>query len=215
MTSPILLSLQVSAAALILDILVGTLIVYILHRWRVPGEAVIHTICTLPLVLPPVVTGFFLLLLCNPTYLPGAILKELGLSPLFTPYGAALAAAVIAFPLYYQTLRTAIESVDTAAQDAARLLGAGEWTVFRRITLPMAKKGICTAVILSFTRALGEFGATMLIAGNIPGYTQTMPLAIYFSVEQGDYGTALTYVLWIIAITFCLLYTIRNSKKLA
>lgn len=209
MIQPILLSLEAATGALLLNILLGTVLVYLLHSYKIKGESVIHTLCTLPLVLPPVVTGFFVLILCNPQYPLGQLLQHYHLSPVFTPYGAVIGSAIISFPLYYQTLRTAIEELDPTIQEAARVLGATPCQLFFHILLPLIKRSIATAIILTFTRALGEFGATILIAGNIPGYTQTMPLAIYFSIEQGDYTTALYYVLWIIAITFCLLYSIR------
>jgi molybdate transport system permease protein len=151
----------------------------------------------LPLVLPPVVTGFGLLVLLGRNGPLGRPLEAMGVRLVFTVWSAVIAAAVVAFPLMYQSAKAAFESVDPRLEDAARTLGAPEGRVFLRVTLPLAWPGLVAGTVLSFARALGEFGATAMVAGNIPGETTTVPLAIYFLADAGELRTAGAYAIGI------------------
>ena len=207
--SPFFLSITVAALALVNVIIGGIALNYIMFRCKRPYMAVIDALVTLPLVLPPVVIGFGLLMVFSPGYAFGAWLEAHGIRIIFSYWAAVIASSVIAFPLFYQTLRSALEAVDHDMEDVARTLGASEWKIFRTISLPLAWRGFVSGAILSFCRAMGEFGATILIAGNIPGLTRTMPLAIYTYAEAGHYDAALTLVIYISCLTLALLCGIR------
>lgn len=211
--SPLWLSLEVALLALVHIIVVGLLLNYILKRYDVKGKALIDSVLTLPLVLPPVVVGFVLLVIFSPGGAFGAWLQSIGIQVVFSKMGAVLASSIIGFPLFYQTVRAALSSIDPAVEDVARTLGASEVRIFFTISIPLAWKGIVTGAILAFSRALGEFGATILIAGNIPGLTRTMPLAIYSLVEVGDYSGAFTIVVYICALTLGLLWSVHLITK--
>lgn len=207
--SPFWLSLEVAIYALLIIMISGLIINYFLKSYQVRGKALIDSVLTLPLVLPPVVVGFALLMIFSPGYAFGHWLETMGLSIVFSKVGAVLASSIIGFPLFYQTVRSALESVDSDIEDVAKTLGASNIRIFLTISLPLAWRGVLTGAILAFSRALGEFGATILIAGNIPGLTRTMPLAIYSSVEAGDYSAASLLVLYICALTLSLLWTVH------
>lgn len=211
--SPLWLSLEVALLALVHIIVVGLLLNYILKRYDVKGKALIDSVLTLPLVLPPVVVGFVLLVIFSPGGAFGAWLQSIGIQVVFSKMGAVLASSIIGFPLFYQTVRAALSSIDPAVEDVARTLGASELRIFFTISIPLAWKGIVTGAILAFSRALGEFGATILIAGNIPGLTRTMPLAIYSLVEVGDYSGAFVIVVYICALTLGLLWSVHLITK--
>lgn len=211
--SPFFLSIEVAFLALINIIIVGTIINYIMKRYHFMGKGLIDSLITLPLVLPPVVIGFALLLVFSPGNSFGAFLESHGLGVVFTKAGAIFASSIIGFPLFYQSMRSALASIDPALEDIARTLGASEWRIFWTISLPLAWKGILSGAILAFSRALGEFGATILIAGNIPGLTRTIPLAIYSEVELGNYGGAFELVIYISALTLGLLWAIHFMTK--
>lgn len=211
--SPLWLSLEVASIALFDIVILGLLLCYVLKRYSFPGKALIDSLVTLPLVLPPVVVGFALLLVFTPGNSLGAWLESQGLNVVFAKAGAIMASSIIGFPLFYQTVRSALGSIDPAVEDVARTLGASELRIFFTISIPLAWKGILTGSILAFSRALGEFGATILIAGNIPGVTRTMPLAIYSLVEFGDYEGAFTLVVYICALTLGLLWTVHFITK--
>lgn len=211
--SPLWLSLEVALLALVHIIVVGLLLNYILKRYDVKGKALIDSVLTLPLVLPPVVVGFVLLVIFSPGGAFGAWLQSIGIQVVFSEMGAVLASSIIGFPLFYQTVRAALSSIDPAVEDVARTLGASELRIFFTISIPLAWKGIVTGAILAFSRALGEFGATILIAGNIPGLTRTMPLAIYSLVEVGDYSGAFVIVVYICALTLGLLWSVHLITK--
>lgn len=211
--TPLWLSLEVACIALFNIMVVGLLLCYILKRYSFPGKALIDSVVTLPLVLPPVVVGFMLLVIFTPGNSFGAWLDANGWQVVFAKAGAVLASSIIGFPLFYQTVRSALGSIDPSVEDVARTLGASELRIFFTISLPLAWKGILTGSILAFSRALGEFGATILIAGNIPGVTRTMPLAIYSLVEFGDYEGAFILVLYICALTLGLLWTVHFITK--
>lgn len=204
---PIYLSLKVAMISLFFVFALGISAAWLTARRRFPAKAAVEAFITLPLVLPPVVTGFVLLLLIGKNGPIGRLLTEYFQTQIiFTPAAAVLAAVVIAFPLMYQSAKAAFQSIDLHLEDAARTLGAGELRIFFTITLPLALPGLVAGSVLSFARALGEFGATIMIAGNIPGKTQTIPLAIYFAAEGNDLQKAGIYVAIISLITFGAIY---------
>ncbi len=211
---PVLLSLKVAFASLVLVFALGVSAAYVMRNCSFPGKPALEALFTLPLVLPPVVTGFLLLLLIGKQGPVGRLLSEQWqVQLLFTPYAAMLAGTVVAFPLMYQSTKAAFQGVDHNLEEAARTLGASEGRVFFTVTLPLAWHGLLAGLVLSFSRALGEFGATIMVAGNIPGKTQTLPLAIYFAAEANDLTLAGAYVLIISLITFSLILGLNLWEK--
>ena len=211
---PVILSIKVAIISSLVVFIFGVAAAYFMRHREFPCKAAVEALFTLPLVLPPVVTGFLLLLLIGKQGPIGRFLAEYGYAPIiFTPYAAILAGTVVAFPLMYQSAKAAFFSVDTHLEDAARTLGASAWRVFGTVTLPLAWPGLVAGLILSFSRALGEFGATIMVAGNIPGKTQTIPLAIYFAAESNDLSQAGLYVLLISGITFTLILWLNYWTK--
>jgi len=199
------ISLKVASVALVMMMVAGIPLAYLLARRSFPGRGFLDAFTSLPLVLPPVVTGYVLLWLLAPSGPIGEWLNDaLGIQLLFTWPAAALAAAVVSFPLFTRTLRTAIESVDERLEEAASTLGASPWRVFWTITLPLARNGLVAGALLGFCRALGEFGATILVAGNIPGRTQTIPLAIFSLATTQELNRVAPLVLTISAVSFAL-----------
>ncbi|MGC8843533.1 MAG: molybdate ABC transporter permease subunit [bacterium] len=185
------LSFQVAAVALALAVPLGILVAYILAMKEFKGKGILDTIFTLPLVLPPTVIGYYLVVLLGRNGLIGRFLYEAtGWNIMFTWYAAAIASFCVSFPLMVKTTRAAIELVDKNLIDASYTLGHSEWETAIRVVLPLAKRGILAGSILTFARALGEFGATLMFAGNIPGKTDTVPLAIYTAMESGEYAKA-------------------------
>jgi len=183
---PLLLTLKVASVATVLALCAGVVAGLALARLRFPGRDVLDALLLLPMVLPPTVLGYYLLVLLGSRGTLGAWLdRTLGLRLVFTWQGAAIAAAVVAFPLVFKAARTAFESIDADLEKAARSLGYPEWAVLLRVTLPLAWRGIAAGAMLAFARAMGEFGATLMIAGNIPGRTQTISIAIYEAVHAG------------------------------
>ena len=203
--SPVWISLATSATATVLTLAAG--LSAAVWRVRRSGQilAIVDGIFLLPLVLPPTVVGFFLLLLFGRNGPIGKLLNHLGTTLVFSWPATVIAAAVVAFPLMYLTARGALEQVDAHFLQAARTLGASEWRVFREIALPLAWPGVLAGTILSFARALGEFGATLMVAGNIPGRTATIPIAIYFAVEADDIRAALVWCMIDVVISLALL----------
>jgi molybdate transport system permease protein len=176
-------------------------------RAAIPGKQFIETIFTLPMVLPPTVLGFGLLLLLGKNGPVGKLLATFfHTQVVFTLWGAVIAAVVVAFPLVYINVRAGLEKVDVSQERAARTLGAGELKVFLTVTLPLAWPGLVSGIVLAFTRSLGEFGATMMVAGSIPGQTQTIPMAVYFAVMNGDTQEALPLVACVVVFSFFLLF---------
>ena len=189
------LSAQVAVAATVLNALLGIPLAYILARRRFWGRGLVDLLVTLPLVLPPTVTGYYLIVLLGRRGLLGAPLYEAtGWTVAFTWYAAVIAATVMALPLLVRTARAAIESVDRDLERAAYTLGRSEWQTALTVTLPLARNGILAGLVLAFARALGEFGATLMLAGNIPGRTTTVPLAIYTAVQTGETSQVLVLV---------------------
>jgi molybdate transport system permease protein len=203
--SPVWISLATSVTATLITIAAGLSAAAWRQRRAGPVVALIDVLFLLPLVLPPTVVGFFLLLLFGRHGPLGKLLLRLGTSVVFSWPATVIAAAVVAFPLMYLTARAALEQVDSHFLQAARTLGASEWRVFREIALPLAWPGVLAGTVLAFARALGEFGATLMLAGNIPGKTATIPIAIYFAVESGDIHGALAWCAVDVAISLVLL----------
>ncbi|WP_299410707.1 molybdate ABC transporter permease subunit [Acaryochloris sp. IP29b_bin.148] len=189
--TPLWTSLKIAAISTSITFVLGVATAYTMHRYQGKGKALIEGLLLAPLVLPPTVLGFLLLFLLGANGPLGQLLTPLGLNPVFTWYAAVITATVVSFPLLYKTALGAFQQLDPDIQAAARTLGASEWTLFRRIVLPLAGPGLVAGTSLAFARALGEFGATLMLAGNIPGQTQTLPMAIYFAVEGGAFTDAL------------------------
>lgn len=211
---PVILSIKVALFSLIFVFVFGVSSAYLMRSIEFPGKAALEAFFTLPLVLPPVVTGFLLLILIGKQGPVGRFLTEFFHTQIiFTPYAAVLAGTVVAFPLMYQSTKAAFQGVDRNLEEAARTLGASEWRVFWTITMPLSWPGLVAGLVLSFARALGEFGATIMVAGNIPGKTQTIPLAIYFAAESNDLTRAGLYVLIISVITFSLILWLNLWAK--
>ena len=181
----IALSARVAAVAVALMLIPGILTAWYLARRKSPLTFVVENLVQLPLVLPPVVTGLLLLTFLGPNGAGGRIMdKFLGIDLAFTAWGAALAAGIMAFPLLVQTFRVAIEQIDPEWEEAISVYGGGRWAAFRWVTLPLAARGVIAGIVLGFARAVGEFGATIVFAGNIPGRTQTIPLAVFTRLGQ-------------------------------
>jgi molybdate transport system permease protein len=203
--SPLWISLKVSLLATAISFGLGTSIAYGMYHYRGWGRSIVEGLLIAPLVLPPTVVGFVLLVLLGKNGIFGQILAIGNLQFIFTWYAAVLAAIVVSFPLMYRAALGAFEQIDTSLLDAARLEGSSELAVFWYIALPLALPGILAGTVLTFARALGEFGATLMLAGNIPGQTQTMPMAIYFAVEagaiqEGWFWTIIVAIISVVAI---------------
>jgi molybdate transport system permease protein len=190
---PLWLSLRVSAIATLLAVVFGVALAYLLAKWQSRWTSVVEAVFTLPIVLPPTVLGYYLLTLLGTRSTLGRTWESLFGAPLvFTQSGAVVAAPVSALPFVIRAARAAISNVDPRVEQAARVVGMSEWKVARVVTLPLAARGIGAGVALGFARALGDFGATVMVAGNIPGQTQTLPVAVYDAVQAGDEATART-----------------------
>lgn len=188
---PLALTLQVAGWATAINLLLGVGVGYALARWRFPGREVLDAALTLPMVMPPTVLGYYLLVVIGSHGVLGAwLLEHFGLRLIFTVPAAIIAATIVSFPLVFKAARAAFETVDAQLEDAARTLGINEWAVFFRVSLPLAWRGILAGLLLSFARALGEFGATLMVAGSIAGKTQTLSIAVYEAVQAGQDQTA-------------------------
>jgi molybdate transport system permease protein len=208
------LSLQVAAVATVFVVVIGTAAAYFLARRSFPGKEFLDMLVTLPLVLPPTVTGYYLLVLFGRNGLIGhSVYDWTGWGIMFTWYAAVLASFVVALPLMIKTTRAAVESVDENLINASYTLGHSEWWTAFKVVFPLAKRGIFAGAVLSFARAMGEFGATLMLAGNIPGKTNTMPLAIYSAAASGDRSEANAMVLLFTAISGLFLYTANRLTK--
>jgi len=181
------LSLKVALWASAIDLLLGIGLGLLLARRRFPGRELLDAILTLPMVLPPTVLGYYLLVLLGRRGWLGAwLLEHFDVSLIFTWQGAVVAASVVSLPLVLRSARAAFEDVNPQLEAAARVLGLGEWSVFLRVTLPLAWRGVLAGLLLAFARALGEFGATLMVAGSVPGKTQTLSIAVYEAVQSGQ-----------------------------
>jgi molybdate transport system permease protein len=208
------LSLQVASVATILIVLTGIPVAYLLARRDFRGRELLDVLFTLPLVLPPTVTGYYLIIIFGRNGVLGKYLYEwTGWSIMFTWYAAVLASFVVALPLMIKTARAAIESVDGQLIQASYTLGHSEFETALRVTLPLAKRGILAGLVLSFARAMGEFGATLMLAGNIPGKTDTMPISIYSLAASGDWSKANSMVVLLTLLSGVFLYLANRYSR--
>lgn len=207
--SPLWISLKTAVTATIVTFFVGLAAAWFVAGYKGRWKGFIDGVLTLPMVLPPTVVGFFLLLFLGKNGPLGQILLALGTRIIFSWSATVIAASVVALPLMYKTARGAFEQIDGNIVHAARTLGVSEWKVFWRVAVPLAWPGIIAGTILAFARALGEFGATLMVAGNIPGKTQTIPVAIFFAVEGGEMQRAMIWVLLVFLISLGMM-TVMN-----
>ena len=185
------LSLKVAGWATAINLVLGVAAGWALSRWRFAGRELLDALLTLPMVMPPTVLGYYLLVVIGSQGPVGAwLLQTFGVRLVFSWQAAVIAASLVAFPMVFKSARAAFENVDPQLEDAARTLGVAEWAVFLRVSLPLAWRGILAGLLLSFARALGEFGATLMVAGSIVGQTQTLSIAVYEAVQAGQDETA-------------------------
>jgi len=211
---PLLLTLKVSTLATALPPLPAVAIARIAQIRDFPGRDMVDAILTLPMVLPPTVLGYYIIVILGRRGVLGAYLWEaFGVSIMFTWEGAVIAAAVVAFPLVYRSARAAFEGVDSNLENAARTLGASEMVIFFRVSMPLAMRGLIAGVMLALARAMGEFGATLMVAGNLPGKTQTLSLAVYSATQAGNDTLANELVLLISVVCVALLVIVAKIIK--
>jgi molybdate ABC transporter permease protein len=211
--SPLWISLRVSLLATVVTFILGTTVAYWMYRYRGRGRSAIEGLLIAPLILPPTVIGFVLLILLGKNGAVGQFLAQWQLRLVFTWYAAVLAAMIVSFPLMYRSALGAFEQIDPLLLDAARLDGASELGVLWWMALPLALPGLLAGGVLTFARALGEFGATIMVAGNIPGQTQTMPMAIYFAVEAGALAEGWFWTLAVVCVALAGIALV-NARKL-
>jgi len=211
---PIQLSITVTITASIMVIIAGTMLGYLFARKTFKFKVLLETLFMLPLVLPPSVIGFLLIVLFGNQSVAGNMIKVIfGKSLIFTWYAAVIAASVVAFPLMFQTAKAGFQGIQKGIEEAAIDLGANRKQVFLRISIPLAKKALLAGCVLSGARALGEFGATLMFAGNIPGVTQTVPTAIYMAIDKGDMFLAWAWVITMMMLSFLLIYFVRSKEN--
>ena len=219
MVDLILLSLKVAAVATLINIPIAVYIGWLIGRKNIRGKLILETVISLPLALPPVVTGYFLLILVGRESTLGQVSQFLfGTDIVFTWVASAIAASVVSFPLMVRAIIVAMQNVDPTLERSARSLGAGPIRTFLQITMPLCYNGLVAGILLGFVRAMGEFGATIVVAGNIPGRTQTIPLAIYSKVQLGKDSEALNLIIVSTALAIITLIIhhwliIRGSRK--
>ena len=206
MLEPIILSIKVAVIATIFAFIIGTLLAYIMTRKAVPLKDVWETVIILPMILPPSVVGLLLLILFGKRGPIGAfLLNNFDLQVVFTWGACVIAACVVSLPLMYQNAKAAFSALDPCYEEAAKTMGCGKLRILVHIVLPLCWPGIISGIVLAFARALGEFGATLMLAGNIPGRTQTIPTAIYYAVQAGKSQEAYTLVAVVIMLSFVLI----------
>lgn len=212
--SPVWISLKVALLSGFVVILLGTLAGRILARKNFKGKTILETILMLPMVLPPTVIGFALVVAFGKNSPAGQAIEWIFKQPvIFTWWAAVIASAIVAFPLMYQSAKAGFQGINLDIEDAARVDGASEWKILLFISIPLASKSLITGSILSFARALGEFGATLMFAGNIPGVTQTIPTAIYIAIDSGNIKMAWLWAISVVMISFIMLLTIRVKEE--
>lgn len=212
--SPLWLSLRVAVISTFFVFLVSLALARLMSRRDFFGKSFVEALILLPLVLPPTVIGFGLIVLFGVNGPIGILLEQwFGFQVVFTWIGAAIASFVVSLPLMYQSVLAAYEKVDPRWENVARTMGVSEWRIFRTITFPLAWSGILAGLILAFARGIGEFGATLMIAGYIPGVTETVPLAIYFAYEAGDMEKALFWVLIISSLGVAAITWVNHWRK--
>ncbi len=204
--APLLISLKVASFATAFALVAGVAAAFMLARVKLPGKDLIDAFMTLPLVLPPTIIGYYLIVAIGRNGFIGRWLEDaLGVSLIFTWQGAVVAAAIVSLPLVLKSARAAFEGVPPELEDAARTLGKSEGAVFFLVTLPLAWRGILAGAMLAFARAMGEFGATLMVAGNLPGRTQTISMAVYDAAQSGDDRLGMTLVLLTSAVCVAIL----------
>lgn len=214
MIEPIILSIKVALLATAIAFCLGVFFAYLLTKRNVPGKNIWETILILPMILPPSIVGYLLLKLFGRRGPIGAFLLDtFGVQVVFTWIACVIAACVVSLPLMYQNAKGAFQSVDRSYELAARTLGSSPFKVFRTVTLPLSIPGIVSGIILTFARALGEFGATLMLAGNIPGKTQTIPTSIYYAVVTGKDDEASALVAVMVVFSFALVFGLNMWLK--
>ena len=207
--SPFWISLRIAFYATMITFILGSYLAYRMQRSYTKISRILDVMLNLPLVLPPTVAGLLLLLLFGKNGFLGKPLSYLGYQIVFTKTAAILAAVLVSFPLMYRSARAAFEQVDQDLIEAGRTLGLSEYKIFTKIILPLSLPGVVSGLILSFARALGEFGATIIVAGNIPKVTQTMPLAIYMNLQGGEYRFAVIWSAILIIFSFAMMFLLN------
>ena len=214
MFGPVILSLKVATIATIFAFILGVFFAYILTKKNVPGKSIWETILILPMILPPSIVGYLLLKLFGIRGPIGAfLLDNFDIQVVFTWVACVIAACVVALPLMYQNVKAAFQSVDETYELAAHTLGSGEWKTFWTVLFPLARPGVVSGIILTFARAMGEFGATLMLAGNIEGETQTIPTAIYYAVATGREQEANTLVMVMTLFSFLMIFGLNTWLK--
>ncbi len=214
MFEPIFLSIRVALLATVIAFFLGVFFAYLLTKKKVPGKNIWETILILPMILPPSIVGYLLLKVFGKRGPIGAFLLDtFGIQIVFTWIACVIAATVVALPLMYQNAKGAFQSVDPSYELAAKTLGSSSLKVFRTVTFPLSGPGIVSGIVLTFARALGEFGATLMLAGNIPGKTQTIPTAIYYAVVVGKDEKASMLVLIMVLFSFALVFGLNMWLK--
>lgn len=214
MFEPVILSIKVALLATVIAFILGVFFAYLLTKKNVPGKNIWETILILPMILPPSIVGYLLLKVFGKRGPIGAFLLDtFGVQVVFTWIACVIAACVVALPLMYQNAKGAFQSVDHSYELAARTLGSSPFKVFITVTFPLSGPGIVSGIILTFARALGEFGATLMLAGNIPGKTQTIPTAIYYAVVVGKDEEATTLVAIMVLFSFALVFGLNMWLK--
>lgn len=212
--NPILISLKVALTATAFTLIIGVLLARLFTKYDFKGKDIFEALIILPMVLPPSVVGYGLLILIGKRGIIGQFIYDtFGISLVFTWTAACIAAVIVALPLMYQSCKAAFLNIDPIFENAAMTLGADKIRVFRRISLPLAWPGIVSGIVLSFARALGEFGATLMVAGNIPGKTETIPLAVYFAVEGGNLEKANILMGIVVIFSFTLIFCLNSWLK--
>lgn len=213
-SAPLMLTLKVAGLATLAALLLGVAAAFGLSRKRSTFCDLLDALCTLPMVMPPTVLGYYLLVVIGRRGVLGAWLQEtFGMTLMFTWQGAVIAATVVAFPLVFKSARAALEGVGREFEDAARTLGQGEFSIFIRVSFPLAFRGVLAGTMLAFARAMGEFGATLMVAGNLSGRTQTLSLAVYSAVQAGDDALANSLVLLISIVCVVILMATSRLMK--
>ncbi len=212
---PLYLSLKVASLATAISFVIGLLLAWILARCEFPGRGLLSALVSLPIVLPPTVLGYYLLVAIGRQSPLGRLLENVfGVTLVFTWEAAVLASCLVSIPLLVRSAQASLESVDRSLENAARTLGRSDLAVFITVTVPLAWRGILAGTGLAFARALGEFGATLMVAGNIPGQTQTMPVAIYDAVQSGDMVLANILVAIVTVVALAILILLGRTAKL-
>ncbi|MEK3988592.1 MULTISPECIES: molybdate ABC transporter permease subunit [Robertmurraya] len=212
--SPVRLSIEIATVSSVIVVILGIVFGKVMARKRFKGKAMVETVFLLPLVLPPTVVGFLLIVGFGRNSMVGQWIEWMFHQPvMFTWWAAIIAATVVAFPLMYQSAKTGFEAIDEDIENAARVDGANEFKLFLHVSTPLAIKSILSGAVLSFARALGEFGATLMFAGNIPGKTQTIATAIYVAIDSGNMELAWLWVSSMIGISFFMLIFVNVMNR--